>query len=111
MAIIRDGCLETNSNFPNSNWYEDEADNVVIDETTEEGEALVQKIISLTPYYDLVFDEGGKVIDAVENPQKKADWLAQIEQHEKNRPPTEQERIEALESALLSLMFRGGGDV
>lgn len=93
MAILKkDGTVETNSKFKNIDWYNQ--GNEVIDETTPEGRNIVKKILSLSPYFILVRDDQGKVIDVLEDEE---------------RPPTEQERIEALESALLTLMFTGGG--
>lgn len=47
---------ETNSLFPNINWYND--DRIVIDETTEEGRQLVEKIINNYPFFDLVIKDG-----------------------------------------------------
>ncbi len=45
---------EINSNFPNTNWYND--DRLVIDETTEEGKVLAEKILKNYPYFDLVVE-------------------------------------------------------
>jgi hypothetical protein len=64
MAIIRDNLIETNSLFLDSDWYND--GNEVIDETTEEGKALVEKILAIAPAYELVRDDDGKIIGAVE---------------------------------------------
>lgn len=99
---------ETSPDAPNSNWYENEPDNIIIDETTEEGQALAQKIMKMTPYFDLVFNEAGDVIDVVENPQLKTEWLEQLEQEASSKPPSAEERLEAVESALLAMMFGGG---
>jgi hypothetical protein len=91
MAIIRDNLIETNSLFPDSDWYHEE--NEVIDETTEEGKALVEKILALAPAYKLVRDDDGKIIGAVDDPVK----LAEMEQQNAYATPTLEERVRALE--------------
>lgn len=91
MAIIRDNLIETNSLFPDSDWYHEE--NEVIDETTEEGKALVEKILALAPAYKLVRDAKGKIVDAVDDPVKRAE----LEQRNAYATPTLEERVRALE--------------
>jgi len=91
MAIIRDNLIETNSLFPDSDWYND--GNEVIDETTEEGKALVEKILALAPAYELVRDAKGKIVDAVDDPVKRAE----MEQRNAYATPTLEERVRALE--------------
>lgn len=49
---------ETNNNKPNENWYENEPDNYVVDETTDTGKALADKITLNYPYYELVVENG-----------------------------------------------------
>jgi len=69
--IIRpDGTYETNSLFPDTDWYNE--GNYVIDETKEENQELIQKIKSHAPHMELVV-EGGKVIDIIplEKPKPK----------------------------------------
>lgn len=115
MAIIREGYLETLSLYPDSDWYNE--GNEVIDETTPEGKALVEKLLALSPFYKLIRDTEGNIIDAEDDPearQAREQWEQEErerrEEEEKNKPPTEQERIEALESAMLALMFSGGAN-
>ncbi len=60
MIIRQDKTYETNSSFPDSDWYNE--GNYIIDETIEEGKELAKKIKSNYPYYDLVI-ENNKVID------------------------------------------------
>lgn len=111
MAIIREGFLETNSLFPTTDWYNE--GNEVIDETTPEGRALVEKLLTLSPFYKLIRDSEGNIIDAEDDSEARQAWEIEKqlrqEEWERTRPPTEQERIEALESALLDLIFQGGG--
>ncbi len=57
MIVRQDKTYETCSMYPNSNWYEGEA-NYVVDETTEEGQVLAQKIIEHAPYMKLVVEDG-----------------------------------------------------
>lgn len=113
MAIIKDGYIQTNSMFPNIDWYNE--GNEVIDETTPEGKALVEKLLALSPFYKLIRDSEGNIIDAEEDLEAKQAWeLAEQqrqEDYERTRPPTELERLEALESAILDLLFRQGGDM
>lgn len=52
-----DGSYEKNSIHLNKNWYKNEPDNFVIDETTEEGKVLANKIIENYPFYDLVIED------------------------------------------------------
>lgn len=61
--------FEQNPLFPNVNWYGD--DRVVVDETKEENQELIQKIKVHAPYIDLVI-ENGQIIDVipVERPEK-----------------------------------------
>lgn len=51
-----------NSMFPKENFTND--DNVyIVDETTEEGKLLKEKIVKNHPFYDLVIDENDQLID------------------------------------------------
>ena len=113
MAIIREHGLETNSLFPNSDWYNE--GNEVIDETTPEGKALVEKLLALSPFYKLIRDSEGNIVNAEDDPEARQAWELEEqlrrEEWERARPPTEQERIEALESAMLDILFRQGGDL
>lgn len=64
MIVRKDKTYETRSDKPNENWYEEE-DNYIVDETTEEGRILAQKIIENYPYFDFVFDDKGNIIDII----------------------------------------------
>lgn len=64
MIVRRDKTYETNSLFLNVNWYEGE-DNYVIDETTEGGKILAEKIKAYFPYFEFVLDEEGNLIDVI----------------------------------------------
>lgn len=101
MAIIRDNLIETNSLFPDSDWYHE--GNEVIDETTEEGKRLVEKILALAPAYKLVRDAKGRIVDAVGDPVR----LAEMEQRKAEAPPTLEERVQALEEVELIRLFGG----
>lgn len=113
MAIIKKGYLQTNSLFPDTDWYNE--GNEVIDETTPEGRALVEKLLTLSPFYKLIRDSKGNIIDAEDDPEARQAWELekQLRQEEwgRTRPPTEQERIEALEYAMLDILFRQGGGI
>ena len=67
MVIYKDKKYETNSMFPNGN-FTDIADAFVVDETTEEGKALAQRVITAYPYYDFVIING-KLVDIIELPK------------------------------------------
>jgi hypothetical protein len=58
MIVRQNKGYETRSDKPSGNWYENEPNNYIIDETTLEGKALSEKIKSNYPYYDLVIDNG-----------------------------------------------------
>jgi hypothetical protein len=57
MIIRTDKGYEINSEYPNENWYENE-NNYIVDETTDAGKLLADKIKSKFPYYDLVVSDG-----------------------------------------------------
>ena len=113
MAIIREHGLETNSLFPNTDWYNE--GNEVIDETTPEGRALVEKLLALSPFYKLIRDTEGNIVDAEDDLEARQAWELEEqlrqEEWERTRLPTEQERLEALESAILDILFQQGGDM
>ena len=113
MAIIREYSLETNSLFPNTDWYNE--GNEVIDETTPEGKALVEKLLALSPFFKLIRDSEGSIVDAEDDLEARQAWELEEQQRqeewERTRPPTDQERIEALEAAMLDILFRQGGDM
>lgn len=67
MIIRANKGFETNTKYPNSDWYNDGNALYVVDETTPEGKELVQRIQAAYPYYDFVTD-GGKLIDIIEHP-------------------------------------------
>jgi len=62
MIIRQDGTFETNSLFPNTNWYPEE-DNYIIDETTEEGQLLAKTYIENYPFVD--FEHDGEFVTRV----------------------------------------------
>lgn len=62
MIVRANGGYEVNAFYPSSNWYPNEPDNYVIDETTEAGTTLANKIKEHYPNYDLVI-EGGVLVD------------------------------------------------
>lgn len=88
MIIFTDKGFETRSDKPNSDWT-GKAAYVVPD-----GTALAQKVMDNYPYYDFVLDDNGALIDITptERPAPEPE------------PPTEAERLAALESAMLAMM-------
>lgn len=107
MAIIRGGHLETNSLYPNVDWYDE--GNEVIDETTAEGKLLVEKCLALSPAYTLVKDADGRITDVVDDPVKRAELAQRLQDELAKAPPSLEERIAALEELELQRLF--GGDV
>lgn len=64
--IVRAGKnYETNSLFPNENWYPNQPDNMVVNELTQEGRSLSKRIIASFPFYDMVIEDG-ELVDIVE---------------------------------------------
>jgi hypothetical protein len=70
MIVREDKTYEQNSSFLNSNPYLEET-NFIVDETTEEGLALAQRIIAAYPYYDMVVVDG-KLVDIIELPKPES---------------------------------------
>ena len=62
MIIRQDKTYETNTMYPNSNWYEDE-ENYIIDETTDEGKQMAQMYIDNYPFVD--FEHDGEFVTKV----------------------------------------------
>ena len=61
MIVREDRNFESLSVYPNTDWYNE--GNYVVDETTEEGKPLVNKIKEHSPYFDFVLDGEGNLID------------------------------------------------
>lgn len=62
MIIRQDKTYETCSLYPNTDWYSKE-ENLIIDETTEEGLLMAQTYIENYPFID--FEHDGKFISKV----------------------------------------------
>lgn len=97
MIVRPNGKYESNSFFPNVNWYENEPDNYVVDETTEEGAALAEKIKSLFPYYTLNIVDG-VLVDVTEREKTQEEIDAENVPLPQPEPTAEQLRIEQLEA-------------
>ena len=97
MIIRQDKHYETNSLFPNSDWYEE--GNYVVDETNPENADLIQKIKENAPYMDLVIEDG-EIIDIIPRPDLRPE-----PEPEHPKPPSLEERLAAIEEALLILMM------
>lgn len=116
MIIRSNGGYEINPLYPSTNWYEDEPDNYVIDETTPQGKALTEKVQSLYPFYTLNI-ASGVVIDVT----ARDPLPGEIPEPEPPKKTEEQLLIEQLqqdnESLMLAvtdlyeqlLMLQGGG--
>ena len=52
---------EIHSSFPNTDW--DNNGNYVVDETSESGKSLADKIIANSPYFNFVLDSEGVLVD------------------------------------------------
>ena len=82
MILYKDKQFITISDHPNDDWIGN-ADWVIPD-----GSELAKKIKGLYPNFDFVFDDDGKISDVVETEPTPA----------LPAPPTDHERLEALES-------------
>ena len=71
MIIRQDKTYETNTMYPNINWYEGE-ENFIIDETTEEGQIMAQTYIENYPFVDFEADENMYVTEVIvlDKPEK-----------------------------------------
>lgn len=63
MIVRRDKGIEisTNPSYKSVDWYNE--GNYVVDETTEEGKALAEKIKSNHPHFEFVLDKYGDLVD------------------------------------------------
>ena len=67
MIIRQDKTFETNSMFPNSDWYNE--GNIVIDETTQNGKKMTKEYIDNYPFVDFKNDK----ISILEKPTKPSE--------------------------------------
>lgn len=104
MIVYKNKKYETNTLYPNSNFTNIE-DVYIIDETTEEGKSLAQRIINAYPYYDFVIVDG-KLVDIVELPKPEPELqptpLPTIEELQ------EQQLVQAEAIAAIFEMLTGG---
>lgn len=91
--LVKKGEYHQTSLYPNTNWLGEGY--FIIDETTEQGKALAEKITQNSPYYELII-EGDRVIDVVLTEKPEPEPITPM--------PTQEERLEALEMALLLLL-------
>lgn len=95
MIVYENGAYETRSDKPNENWSSKFA--YVVDETKAENQELIAKITEHSPYIELVVEDGELVgIIPTEKPP---------EPEPQPQPPTQEERIAAVEEALLLLLM------
>lgn len=73
MIVRANGGYETNELYPSTNWYPNEPGNYVIDETTEAGATLANKIKENYPNYDLVIQNGVLVDVMLKEPETPVD--------------------------------------
>lgn len=71
---------EQQSHRPNVCWKEGW---ILVDETTEEGKQLAQKIMDHYPYYELVLDNDGNLIDIVPTERPKPEIVVEEIDEEK----------------------------
>ena len=91
MIVRQNKGFETNSQYPNTDWYDE--GNYTVDETTPEGKILAEKIIRLYPNYDLMV-ENNQLVDVIGfEPGPVAP-----------QPPTQEDRLRAVEDALLEML-------
>jgi len=68
MIIRQDKTFETNSMFPNSDWYNE--GNVVIDETTQKGQQITKEYIENYPFVDFK-DNKVSILEKPTKPSEK----------------------------------------
>jgi hypothetical protein len=95
MIVYENGAYEIRSDKPNENWSSKFA--YVVDETKAENQELIAKITEHSPYIELIVEDG-EIIDVIpiERPPDPESPL---------QPPTQEERIAAVEEALLILLM------
>jgi len=90
MIIKKNGSVETNSLFPNSDWYNE--GNYIIDETKEENKELIEKIKANAPYMELIIEDG-QIVDVIPTERPTSEPIIP--------EPTLEEKIELLQKQLL----------
>ena len=88
MIVYSDKRFSANSDHPNDDWVGN-ADHIIPD-----GSELAEKILRLYPNFEIVTDGGGDLIDVSET--EPAPILP--------APPTDHERLEALEAAFMEFV-------
>lgn len=88
MIIFENKGFQTRSDKPNSDW----TGNALY--IVPDGGVLAQKVMKNYPYYDFVLDEAGKLIDIVPTERPEPGPVM----------PTAEERLSAVEDAMLSMM-------
>ena len=90
MIVFKDNKLfQPRSDKPNENWLEETEIFVV-----EDGSELAKKIEEYAPYYNFVVDETGELVDITPTERPP----------EPPKPPTDSERIAALEETLNAML-------
>jgi|AGTN01.3.fsa_nt_gi hypothetical protein len=106
MIVRPDKSFERSSAFLNNNPYPEQSDNLIIDETTDEGQVLAAKVMATYPYFDLIVKDG-KLVDIVTIERPSAEKKS-------NDVGTLKQTIDRLEKRLKkveSKAKKGGGDV
>lgn len=121
MIIRQDKSYETNSMFPNVDWYDE--GNFIIDETTTMGQQIAEIYVRNYPFVDFEHNEefvtNVTVLDKPERlPEiegkeiilKQDDEVGYYYEYEDIPLTSEEKRIRQLEIALLELTMVLGGD-
>lgn len=130
MIIKNSATIETNSQFPHTDWYDE--GNYIIDETTEQGKQMAQMYIDNYPFVDIEVDKNNFVtkvivLDKPERPpeipgkqivlkqDENGNWYYDYEDRPKSQEEILEGKIMAQEQAIAELtlllsMMMGGAE-
>lgn len=81
MIINKNNDFKTCSKYPDTDW--ENKNNYIIDETTEKGKELFEKVLELYPCFKVVSDSNNNVLDIVLDKEKQNEISKEKEKENK----------------------------